>query len=769
MKIKEFLILKYGPVSNTEKVSLGDFNLFYGKNEEGKTLTIDSLVKLLFGRESKYFERIDRVKENPEGYVIIEDEKSQEMKFPEMGDLTQIIGLTWSECCCTFIIRNSDLSINREDKFYTDVTDKLTGLRTKDISEIINNLRDIGKITPGGSFSNSKENQKLKERIDNSKDLIKDIEKIAKKGKEEKFDELEKKLVKYKDKIENIDKQLKDFDNARKREKYEQGKETLNNLKNEIKEFNNLRNYSEDNRQLWRDSKRDIEENNKLKKQKLKDLQRNEKNLEKIKEELNKKNRNFEILTEMKKIIDNDINPILDNYIEKNKKFTSKMSNNKFFVQLEKISILFFLVSMIGYIVRLFLFFLILALFFLILFVLVETRKYLNERDKAWLEKTIEDIKLNLAKFKIDAKNNYEIISSIQSFYNEYSKRDEELKEIKIRKGRIEDKIKDLKEKTIPNLENEIKKAQDKINKLKNTLEVDFIDEFMDKYKLKQKYGSSIEKSKIILKNFFGEKSDLQEENIRYWQEEIINLEKYKNKAKNTKYDEFFIEELKRNEDEYNKKKEELTKMMSSFQDKMKEIERKVYKILQMEAQSVFCETLEDLKSIKNKLSRFISKNETKKDNILKTIKIFEEIEKEEREGISKLFGVDSAISKHFYEITDGFYTEVNINHETRKIEVTHKNGKVLEADNLSAGAYDQLYFSIRLALGKKLLKDKKGFFIMDDPFIKADPDRLQRQLDMLKEISGLGWQILYFSAKGEVKDSFKENIEEGSVKYIEV
>lgn len=57
----------------------------------------------------------------------------------------------------------------------------------------------------------------------------------------------------------------------------------------------------------------------------------------------------------------------------------------------------------------------------------------------------------------------------------------------------------------------------------------------------------------------------------------------------------------------------------------------------------------------------------------------------------------------------------------------------------------------------------------MDDPFIKADPDRLQRQIKALKKISELGWQVMYFSAKGEIKDALEEDIREGATNYVEV
>jgi uncharacterized protein YhaN len=74
---------------------------------------------------------------------------------------------------------------------------------------------------------------------------------------------------------------------------------------------------------------------------------------------------------------------------------------------------------------------------------------------------------------------------------------------------------------------------------------------------------------------------------------------------------------------------------------------------------------------------------------------------------------------------------------------------------------------SIRLALGEKLLKGDKAFFILDDPLIKADRKRLQTQLNLLKHISELGWQIIYFTAKDEVRDALKEQISAGSINLV--
>jgi len=181
-------------------------------------------------------------------------------------------------------------------------------------------------------------------------------------------------------------------------------------------------------------------------------------------------------------------------------------------------------------------------------------------------------------------------------------------------------------------------------------------------------------------------------------------------------------------------------------------------------------ESISAVEAIRDKLSDFMAEVEEKKDNALIAISIFENLERKEEEKISSLFGKASPISKHFREITSGIYQEVEfIVGDVKKVQVRLKDGSTLDVTHLSGGAYDQLYLSIRLALGEKLLKGSKGFFIMDDPFIKADKGRLQRQIDILKRVSKLGWQIIYFTAKDEVRDVLKHDIQSGKVSYIEL
>jgi len=770
MKIKEFSITHYGPLPDTGKILLDKFNLFFGKNEDGKTLTIDAFVKLLLGRNMKEFQKINRVDEKPEGYIVIEDDKGKEIKLSRKKDLTKTVGLTTSECRNIFIIRDSDLSIAQESEFYTNVTDRLTGLRTKEISSIKKKLQELGRLTRAESdsdFSDKKEFENIKSRLNDTSKLLEEINILKDKIIKEKFDILEEESVKCREEIEGVEQEVVALENSRKREKYEKGKESLDKLKEAFEEFRDLRIYNEDDKQLWRDCEKDVKTYSEEKQGRLTALQQNEEEFKETNNKLSELERDFKVLDERKKKLDNEIRLELKNYEEKSGNLAKKEGKNKYFTLTGIISAILLGISLLGIILNLPLPFYILAVLFLILTIIPGVFKFQLTKDEAWLAKEFERIKLNLSKYELDAKDIENILSNIQKFEEEYCKKNDELQEMKRKKENLEGKIVELRNKTIPDIDKKIEDAEDKIDEIKINSGEASLDEYTKKFKSKQKLERLIEEQKSVLKSHFEGNSKELEKSILQWERDIGILAEYKEKSKEIRYSETTVTELGKKKGGFEEKLEEINDNMESLQKEMGDVQRKVNEILGAEEEYLYCKTSVDLKAVKDRLQKFINKNESNKDNVLAVIKYFEEIEVEEKEKVSELFGKESSISKYFNEITDGFYKEVTFSQETEGIEVKRKDGEILGAEKLSGGAYDQLYFSIRLALGEKLLKGNKGFFVMDDPFVKADPDRLKRQIDALKKITKLGWQVLYFSAKGEIYDALKRDIENGTVKYI--
>ena len=767
MKLKEFSIMRYGPLPNTGRISLHKFNLFWGKNEDGKTLTIDALVKLLLGRNIKDFDRsIDRVEEKPEGYVIIEDDKGKEIKLPEKGDLTKVADLTSSECRNIFVIRNSDLSIAREGEFYTDVTNRLTGLRTEEISNIKEELREKGKITPSGVFRDIKD-ERLKTRVENAKELVGEIEALAKKVEEERFDEFEEESVKLREDIERIDQEIKNLGDARKREEYEKGKEALDKLTSALKEIEGLQNYNESDKQLWRDCEKDIRNYSEQKEGYLTELRKIEGQLQETSEKLREIEREFKILEGRKKRLDDEVKPDLRNYEMELGKVKSEETKNRFYAVAAITSAVLLTISILAVILSpLPVFYGLLALF-LTSTIIFAILRFSFMRKKAHLAGVFARIRVNISKFELEAESPEKLYSNIEKFEGEYQKKSEQLQSMGTEKGKLEDRIKKLKEE-ISKTAKRIEDAEEKMQGIKIKSKEESLEKYGEKLELKEALETSIGEQKSVLMSHFEERGKKLEENISHWGEEIQKLEEYKDKAKSVKYSEAAASTLDEEKGNCEKSLKEVNDRINSFRSDMEEVEREANDILKLE-EPLYCETSVDLKVIKDELQSFTEKNENNKDNALKAIEIFEEIEREEKEKVSKLFGSESPISKYFNEITNGLYEEVLFDQEAIKIQVKRRDGKMLAAEKLSGGAYDQLYLSIRLALGEKLLKGKKGFFIMDDPLVKADPDRLQRQIQTLKKISELGWQVVYFSAKGEIKDALKKDIKGGTVNYVEV
>ena len=767
MKLREFSIMRYGPLLSTGRISLRNFNLFWGKNEDGKTLTIDALVKLLLGRNVKDFERIDRVEEKPEGYVTVEDDKGREIKLPEKGDLTELADLASSECRNIFVIRNSDLSIAHEGAFYTSVTDRLTGLRTEEISNIEENLREIGKTTPTGEFRDVRE-ERLKTRIRDASNLVEEIEDLAKRIQEERFDEFEEESAKRREEVERIEQEIENLEDARKRREYEKGKEALDELTGALKEVEGLGIYNENDKQLWRDCEKIIKDNKERKEEYHRDLRGKNEQLQKTSGKLKELENEFRIFEGRKKKLDDEVKPYLKNYDMGLGEVKSKEIRNKFYGAAAITSSVLLAVSILAVVLSPSPISYGLLALFLISTAVFAGLRFEFTRKKAHIAGVFARIRASISRFELEAESPEELYSNIQKFEEKYDEKFEELQRLREEKRGLEDRINELRDKEIPRIDSRIEDADEKIQEIRIKSKVESFEKYTEKLEIKEILETSIGEQRSVLKSRFGENVEGLEASISRWKGEVERLEEYKDKAKDINYSETAVSELTSTKQERERKLHEIKEEMLPLQEKMREVERKVNKEILLE-EYLYCKTSVDLEALKNKLQAFIDDNERKRENVLKVTEIFEEIEREEKERVSELFGIESLVSKYFSETTNGLYEEVLLAQETMKIQVKRRDGKILPAEKLSGGAYDQLYLSIRLALGERLLKGKEGFFIMDDPFIKADSDRLQRQIQTLKKISELGWQVLYFSAKGEIKDALKEDIKADTINYVEV
>jgi exonuclease SbcC len=772
MKIKEFSIIRYGPLENLNKIKLNDFNLIWGKNECGKTLTIDGLVKLLFKKTGKDFENLERVQEVPEGYVILVDEEGNEYKVPEKGDLPKLSGLSATECNNIFIVRNSNLSIARdvkkESEFYESVTDKLTGLETEKITAIKKKIREIARLTEKSHEFQDVKDEKLKTRIEDANRLIKEIEQVIAEVNEKGLDKLEEKIVELREQLEIIDGEIKKLEELRRREKYEKGDEALTTLKKLMTEIEELETYNEKDEKLWGDLEQQLNIYNSQKQKKEKELEAKTKEFEKAAENHKNLSEDFKMYEGKKKKIDEEIRPELSRFEDSSKNVKKLEKRNKFFTVSMIISLVVLAISVLGIIFNKSLLFYTLTAVSSVAVVTFGALKYRAIKNQDLLIKAFEDFNTKLRTLGLLADTLEEIFENIQTYEGTYKVKSEELNHALLDKEKVRAQIEDLKNKEIAEIEKQINNIQEKIKEIKEKSKETSLESYSQKLRLKNEMQKNIEKQETILRSHFGYVGKSLEEAISNWENEIKKLEIYKDSFPGEKYSEELLTTLKNEENKYKKELEETLSNMQSLQKRFEEIERKANAIL-LSDEYLVCRTTVDLGAIRDLLNDFVNTHENNRNNALEVISIFEELEKEEKEKISRLFGKDSLVTKYFKEITDGLYDEVTFDSGKNSIKVRRKDGALLDAEQLSGGAYDQLYFSIRLALGKTLLEDKQGFFIMDDPFVKSDSERLNRQMNLLKKIANSSWQIIYFSSKDEVKDILTEEIANKTINYVEL
>jgi DNA repair protein SbcC/Rad50 len=766
MRIDEYLISRYGPLKESGRIQPGSFTLFFGPNENGKTLTIDAVLKLLFGKDVKKFKKIQRVDEEPHGYVIIRDNRNQIVKLPEKGDLTALTGIKPEEARNIFVIRDSDLEIHEESEHYRSITDKLTGMRTEQIENVMTRLLDIGRVTETGLFTNRED--KIRDRTRQADDLLEDIKVKKKEIELAKMTADEKDLAAMADSIRKINDKLEQYTRAEKREYYQKGSKALKLLRESLRSLDTLEIFKEEKEKKWVEYERDIHREEIRRNQLEQELKNEIQAIKSLEETTFNLKREFDLIDRTRTHIDQEIKPDMKNYAEtaeniKKKenidRFFSWVMGTFFFIAVLSMAAVFFNIEKTIFIPLMGISFIAAFGFGLLKFSFV--------RKQARLAGLFERIKLNLIKYKITGKSIEDLNASVRDFEDHWNMKKMQLEDKQSQLRLQQSRMNDLRNNHLPQVQNNIRNAEENIRLIQDKTGVKTLSGYRAKIKEKENKQNTIKNQVHLLADRFGQDFDNLEDNIREWTRDVHRLEPYRESALNLEYRQEEYESLKEQKKELEIKRQSLENHIQEFKKQLSEIEAETNRILGAETEYLPCKTSIDLMEIEKQIHNFIAGYTERRDVILKAQDIFKQIAQEEEEKIAQLFGRDSTVSGYFEQITGKRYREVNFDPGTGKVMVVTNQNEMMAADKLSGGAYDQLYLSIRLSLGKDLLSDKTGFFILDDPFIKADIDRLQEQMAVLKQIAAGGWQILYFTAKDEVRQILEQDIRNGTVDMI--
>ena len=770
MKIKHLSIKSHKVLKDKEYPFQPGFNLIFGFNEQGKSLTLDTLVKLLFGKDSKKFENINRVKEDPAqfgSFVSLQTNQNGQkevLKLQGKPNLTDLVGLSADECQNLFLIRNSNLSIGQDladqDKFYTNLTDRLTGLKTQEIQSVKKELRNWAELTEKtDDFQSTDKNLKLKDRLNQAQDLIATdgkITQLIQQDKKQKWSDQETLAVELRQKLISVAQKLGQLETAKQKQQYQLLLEKITQYQQLTSRLESLKKISQQQLNEYQLAQQDLEN--------LKEAETELKQeLETKKQKLEQEEQQYSDISQ-KINQQNKINEEFKNQVGPELVQLTKQSADLKAVQIKPwkigsfISSLLLMVSLAVYILQPTAIILSFIAIFFITTVLSSLKYFVYIQKQQKLDTQLEEIKLNLAKYGIREK---ELDNILEKTY-QYNQQFEQLKNQQATLQAMQKQTKaDISEKESKRNTLQSRKEQTlkKITEIKGGCQVKNLAELEEKLNKKRVLENQQQKLEALITDQL-DTAPNEQNNLASWKTKIQRM-KYLEKIEiDLTYSQELVEELTQQKQDLEFNLEQLKQQLSSLKNQLHDLEKEINQVLKDRTEPLVCENMNDLIQAQQEIQDFIEFHYHQRQQAIDAIKILNTIEKQEKEKVGELFGPKSIISQYFKEITNNRYDTVTFDQPTGNIMVNLRSEEIfLPAENLSAGAYDQLYFAIRLGLGQKLLDNQAGFFILDDPFIKSDQKRLRQQLDMLLNFSKNGWQIIYFSAKNEVRDYLENKV----------
>ncbi len=762
MRIKEFSIRKYGPLTDSGVLRLTDFNLFWGENEDGKTLTLEALIRLLLGKGQKLFSGIERVNEKPEGYVLLETDRGEEHKLPEGGQITELLALSAEEYRNLFVIRNSDLSIARENEFYGDVTERLMGLRSNQIQKIKNQLRLLGNLTEGMDTVNTRQSQHLKSRVLLAEGLLKEAGEFLQAARSQGYGALEEQMLSRQNRFRELEGEIRDLEKARLQEKFQVGQRHLDGILAALEKLDSLKAFTDEEFAEWQQLEAFIEDREFEREQvqqqlQLQDAERKEeaRRLEDYKSQL-------QISEKRKTGIDELLKPLFRRRSEINELFARRNAGRNFW----RAGLLIFLLISLSFLLGLSrsprVYILVSAIaagtitFILAIFYYFRFIKLSGE-----LKQLEQNLLNRAADLGVPGGDISQIQEQIQRFEENLQRQQQRVAASEGRLAFLENSCKAMREERLGQIDHRVKEARQGVRVVQARHNLESLEIYREKVWQRREQEQKIKESMATLKSLFGMKGEAVAEWIQHWQAEIQDLKEYQAVAPGLQFNEKTLEKKKAEQQQIKEEVERMQRQTREVRERLADFERRAREAtLPGEDEMLPCRTLPDLERLMDDLQQFLGEVGARQRTARAAVEIFEEVEREERQKVSVLFGEKSNVSRMFKEITEGLYPAVSYESHTAGIRIKRRDGKVLPAAWLSSGAYDQLYFVVRLALAEKLLRNEKGFFILDDPFLKSDRQRLKRQLEVLLEFARRGWQIIYFSAKEEVQTVLQKYID---------
>lgn len=632
MRFSRIYVSRYGPLSVDIPIE-DDVQVIYGPNESGKTLLVESLLLMLTGDETVAEARVD---ETPEGFLVFEDD-SEEIKLDSSQTLidwykTEIDQeIRPDEFRNVFVIRDADLDISDEDRFYQRVTDRFVGIRTSDIEVVHGALIDKGRLTDKRlNISSDQAYDYAGKQLKDAKDLRGETSEYLDEADEEGYPELEARLYRVKAERDRFEAEVDALEQAEKQQELHRLQVFADDLESNIEEVGD---------------------------------RPDEDRLDQISA---------------------DLDGFQDDAVAE-----SELDDRKDrYAAVAKWSIVGAVIAFIAQILLNAPTIVTVVPALLALLAGIALWQYRRTSQQlVSIESEREALVAAGQRLGLEVDDVGTLRVEVSILIEEHDSLSDDITgAIAVLRERLDISEKDP--------ESVLQAARERLEKRAREFDFEIDREFSE---------SALKEAHDSLKDKENELEEIQEA-IR---DHERTMKRFAERAQGLRFETFVGEPLDLN-----------------------------------------ITNLDALQQLQTRLTEFIRAINSDADRSRVAIEIFDEMATAENEKVRELFGESSGASELFGRITGDRYTAVEWEHTAGELSVKRETGERFTPEELSKGTRDQLYLSIRVSLGRQLLEGRDGFFIMDDAFLTADPERLRRQAEVLSELAEAGWQTVYLTAE---------------------
>lgn len=756
MKLTEISLDRYGPLRRFTHTCESNFEVFYGPNESGKTLLIESILRLLEPEIDSVFPEITRVTERSSGYLMLESDDT-EHKLGQEKCLNDVIDLSPRHLRNIFVIRDNDLRLQEEHEFYDAVTQRIGELHTNEIEAIQSQLVDSGRLTSvqGRRLSGAQAYHDAESVRDRAVALCDDIRGYIEDAEASDIAAAERDHIAVTAELHRCNEQLSDQQAAEKLDTHEtlsQRLETYRDATDRLESKNVSQSTLERLQQLER-KLTEIEED-------LEEIKRKRATLQEERSEYEGEKEAAEVELTPLEDREEDIEAVeqaVTSFREAQSATTGATRGMRFAQYLALVALGFGgVAAILGSMVA--------GLVLIGIGSLAAVWYGLQHRAVAAAEQQREELLQKAKDAGLSVDEVAEIPDAIRDFRDERKRlraqRDEAERQLQVKEDLIEDREQELQAKR-----KERRVVRNEKFQIIQEAGVSDLSEYRERVDLFKRLERERERAAQSLRDALGTLDDAgsdPEANIRYWRSELdARIAGVDDSVTAEDYDKTRLADLQETKTRLETRQEELHERLEEHRRSLEDFEERIQTLATEpfigERIALSSRSIDGLRASVQELDRLIEQIERDADVTREALDIFDEIQSEEEQKIKDLFGDGSPAATLFGRLTENRYTDVTYDSATKVLQVHRSDGEVFTPRQLSQGTTDQLYLAARIGLAEQLLNSKPGFFILDDAFLPADKVRLRQGFQVLQELADKGWQIIYFTAKEEIGEDIVE------------